>query len=112
VHNTSIDGSGLAGVTADFGKVTIADSYVQHDGGSGIPVGGAVVTLFGDHLMFNEVGITVSSGSVTFANCLITQNSSPYAQSGAGTLTGSSPGTSLVIGSETGTLSVSPIALD
>ncbi|MBZ5595465.1 MAG: hypothetical protein LAP39_24745 [Acidobacteriia bacterium] len=107
VHNTGFNGNTTAGVAASDGTVSVADSYA-HGNGDGIAASGtADIALVGDHLVSNTNGITASAGTVTFANCLITQNTGKtWVISATGAILGSTPATSLVIGSATGALGV------
>jgi|SRR5271165_2250747 len=110
-HNVGFDNNKGAGVLASAGSMSIADSYA-HFNNVAFESSGGSLSLASNHIIFNHTGLmtTTAGSSITFSYCLITQNTTPFNAFAGGTLSGSSPGTTTLTGSGTGSLS-SPVAL-
>ena len=95
VHNTSFDNNG-AGVEATAGEITIADSSAEYNFAGFVSAGGTL-TLINDRSMFNSIGLdSADGGSLTFANCLLANNTTSYEVASGSSMAGTSPGTSLI----------------
>jgi hypothetical protein len=95
VLNTTFDNNG-AGVEATAGEVTIADSSAEYNF-AGFVSDGGTLTLVNDRAMFNSIGLdSASGGSLSFANCLLSNNTTSYQVAVGSTMAGTSPGTSLI----------------
>jgi hypothetical protein len=95
VHNTGFDNNDFAGADSAQGLLTLADSYA-HSNYIGFYADGGRVELYGDHAVFNVVGLVATSGSLYFADCLIADNTDSYVIVTPGTISGSTPGTTLI----------------
>jgi len=102
VQDTGFDHN-ATGVQVTAGSVTVANSFA-HFNTTGFDVSGGTLVLTGDDSVLNGTGITVSaSGTAQFTRCLISQNTTAYNLSG-GTVSGSTPGTTVITGPTSGTL--------
>jgi hypothetical protein len=95
VDDTSFDSNGTA-VIVNPGTATIADSSAEFNS-TGFFATGGTMTLTNDHISFNGVGLeTTSGGTFYFANCLLSNNTESYVIAAGTTMSGTSPGTSLI----------------
>jgi len=111
VHDTSFDNNGH-GVEVAAGAATVADSNAHYNFAAFLADGGTL-TLFNDRAIFNNTAlITTSGGSLFFADCLISNNSTSYNAGASTTMSGTTPGTTLIAPNQAtaGTLT-SPVAL-
>jgi len=96
VNGTGFDNNTYAGGDSELGKLTIADSSA-HTNGVGFLSNGGTVTLDNDRAIFNNVGLEVTAaGRLHFAGCLLSENTTAWKAAAGGTLSGSSPGTTLI----------------
>jgi len=106
-HDTTFDHNSVAGVFTVGQAMVISGSSAHYNGSAFNPQGGNIV-LAGNQAFSNNIGINVTSISavVQFASCSIAENSlSAYSVLSGSTVSGTSPGTNVVIGSTAGTLS-------
>ena len=94
VHNTDFDHNAF-GAEAFEGNLTIADSSAHYNQ-AGFFVDGGTVALDNDRVMFNGTGLELYSGSLSFANCLISDNTTAWDVAEGLTMTDTNPGTSLI----------------
>lgn len=95
-HNTNFDNNAFAGVDSSQGLMTIADSSA-HRNQYGFFANGGTVTLYGDRAVFNANGLAANAtGSLYFADCLVSDNTNAYNVASGGVVSGSSPGSTLI----------------
>jgi hypothetical protein len=95
VRNTKFNNNNGAGAESVSAHMTIVDSSAQYNN-VGFAAFGGTVSLQNDRIVFNGDGISVAfGGTLDFANCLIAGNTNSYVNTSS-TVTGSSPGTSLI----------------
>lgn len=111
VHGSSFNNNSYGTLVAG-GHVTIADSSAEYNSNTGFFAFSGTMSLFHDRIAFNSFGMSVATGgTLFFADCLNASNGTSYSITG-GTMSGTSPGTSLIAPGQTtsGTLS-SPVAV-
>jgi len=96
VHNTEFDNNALAGAISVSGNMSVADSSAHYN-----PVGfwanGGTVALDNDGATFNGVGLeAANSGTLSFKNCLISDNTTAWSVTTGGAMIDTNPGTSLI----------------
>ncbi len=111
VENTSFDHNKYAGVMGYGQWMAIKNSSAQFNGIGFDASYLHMLVLDNDAVSFNGVGLQTDVGWIYFAHCVVTGNATAY-QINSGTITGSSPGTSLIAPGQAtvGSLST-PIAL-
>jgi hypothetical protein len=103
VEGSAFDRNGFAGGDSALGKLTISDSNAHYND-IGFYADNGSVTLFNSRAIFNTVGFKVNaSGSMHFANCLLSDNVKSWDIVAGGVLSGSNPGTTLVAPGQTHT---------
>jgi len=112
--NTYVDSSSFnhngQGVQLDFGFAVIADSSAEYNF-DGFLADGGILTLFRDRVASNTTGLRTNfTGTLSFANCLITNNLTAY-EIDMGSMNGTNDGTSLITPGQTviGSLSASSL---
>jgi Right handed beta helix region len=112
VHNTAFDNDATAGVlVSGGGTMTIADSSAHFDG-IGFWADSGTIVLDNDSVILNTAGMEVDgSGQLYFAGCLISDNTTAWNVAAGGTMTDTSPGTSLITPGQatSGTLSTATV---
>jgi len=105
VHHTSFDHNTFGGVYTPSGVATVTDSSA-HFNNAGFSSGGTLV-LSRDQSVLNVSGLSAVNVSATmqFSACSIALNSLYSYSTNAATISGSTPGTSLVNGTTNGSLS-------
>lgn len=112
VRGSSFLHNGATGlVVASPGSAVVVDSVASHNASDGFTAFSGTLRLVRDEDVFNNTGIFVDVvATANFEYSLVSDNtSSPFIVEAGGTLSGSSPGTSLIVGSGTGTLSASTL---
>jgi hypothetical protein len=113
VEGSAFDGNAYAGGDSVDGKLTLSDSNAHYND-IGFFANGGSVTLYNARAIFNTYGLQVAAtGHLHFANCLLSDNTNAWKIAAGGVLSGSSPGTTLVVPGQTksGTLSA-PVTLE
>jgi hypothetical protein len=97
VNNTAFDHNTLAGALAfGAGILTIAKSAAHYSGVGFWADSGGVLALESDRMIFNATGLqATNSGQISFTDCLVSDNTNSFIFESGGTITGSSPGTTL-----------------
>jgi probable HAF family extracellular repeat protein len=111
VHNTNFDNNAFAGADSVLGSMTIAES-AAHNNRYGFYADGGTVSLTSDSAIFNTYGLAAnSSGTVSFANCLISDNTTAWSVAAGGTMSDTSPGTNLITPGQAtvGTLAIATV---
>jgi hypothetical protein len=97
VHNSEFDNNQFAGADSATGLMTVADSSAHYNT-HGFVAGGGRMELYGDRAIFNVNAFRVNAtGHLYFADCLIADNSNAYNVDTGGVLSGSNPGTTLIV---------------
>jgi hypothetical protein len=108
VHNTDFDHNTFAGADSVSGNMTVADSSAHYNQYAFYADSGTVA-LNNDRAMFNTNGLAANStGTLYFADCLISDNTTAWSVAAGGTMADSNPGTSLITPGQgtAGTLSI------
>ncbi len=92
------------GFEIDPGNAVIEDSAAVANLIAGFDNSGGSLSLIRDQAVQNAFGILANAGSTQFASCNIAQNTTYAIYMDGGTVTGSSPGTSVVSGAIFGSL--------
>ena len=104
VKGTTADNNGV-GFSVTAGSAVIEDSVARYSGNAGFFVlNTGALSMVRDAAVQNLAGVRVSAGNLQFAYCNIAQNTAYAIDVEGGTVTGSSPGTSVVQGTINGTL--------
>jgi len=107
VRNTSLDNNSFAGALGGGAVVTASSA---HFNGTGFLEAGGML-LRGDRSVFNGTGMEASSRVLQFSSCSVALNTEfSYNSGSGGTVVGTSPGSSVIIGAGNGTLA-SPTVL-
>jgi hypothetical protein len=109
VRNSNFSLNAFAGAEADEGTtVTVANSTANHNGTGFYSNGGglssiSVLALSNDYAVANTTGMatTGSNSLILFDHVLVTQNGTGASITPDTTMTGTSPGTSLIVGNTT-----------
>ena len=100
VHGSSFDHNFIA-VAVGAGSATVADSDAENSFGAFHAFAGTL-TLVNDRAISNGTALIVESGATLyFAGCLIANNGTAYNIVSGGTMSGTSPGTSLIAPGQT-----------
>jgi hypothetical protein len=106
VYDSIFDDNKNAGVEVVEGQASVADSSAHFNLNAFLADGGTL-TLFNDRAIFNGTGLATSNGgTLYFAACLLSNNTTAYNAGVGSTLAGSNPGSSLIAPGQikTGTL--------
>jgi len=95
VHGTEFDNNANAGADTARGHITIADSSAHYNG-TGFYANGGNMELYGARAIYNVYGLVATGGALYLADCLIADNAYSYVIVSPGTISGSSPGTTLI----------------
>ena len=97
VNGSSFDHNGN-GVTVSAGNATVVNSSVSHSANTNaFLASGGALTLFNDRVLANNIALGASSGgTLFFSNCFMENNTTAYDVGAGGSITGTSPGTSLI----------------
>jgi len=96
VHNTDFDNNTFAGAASFSGNMTIAESSAHYNGVGFYAYYGSTVSLSNDSAIFNTIGLAAFGGTLNFADCLISDNTTAWSVAALSTMTDTSPGTSLI----------------
>jgi len=101
VQNSIFDNNAFGGCDASHGNMTVVDSSAQYNQ-YGFFADGGTLSLDSSRAIYNTNGIAVSgtmgingAGALFFARMLISDNTNAFNVDSGGTLSGSSPGTTL-----------------
>ena len=86
----------LIGVAVDAGHTTVADSGAFFNS-TGFLTDGGILTLSNDRVASNNIGLGATlGGTLYFANCNISGNTTAYTVVSGSTMAGTNPGTSFI----------------
>jgi len=105
VQNTGFDHNN-DGVFVGGGNVTVANSW-SHYNLNGFESSGGNLVLTDSYAILNSTGLLTSSagGSIDFVRCVVAENSTyAFNRFSGSTLSGSNPGTSVILGNTNGSL--------
>jgi hypothetical protein len=96
VHDSAFDDNKNAGVEVTTGQATVAGSSAHYNLNAFLADGGTI-TLYSERAILNGTALASSNGGkLYFADCLISNNTTAYNVESGSTMSGSSPGSSLI----------------
>ncbi|MGO9337251.1 MAG: right-handed parallel beta-helix repeat-containing protein [Terracidiphilus sp.] len=103
IDGSDFENNAFAGADSAQGKIDIANSNAHYNQ-YGFFANGGTVALYNDRAIYNATGIAASGtaggngpGNLYFADCLLADNTTAWSVGSGGVLSGSSPGTTLVV---------------